>query len=323
MVSARVVLVAAFALALSRWARAEVLLQEDFEDANFTARGYDDIKSKDQAAHVLLSIAGPPEVQPRAGQHCLKISYPKGSTGGWLHARFKNVPEFYCRYYRFFPEGWEWPRGYGPHDTTTFAGSHGAPTDTDLTVYLDFWRSAETYVRVATARQKWGYAGYGEVLRKKGGVANRVAFNVAGPDLVELSRWHCVEYAATLNDAGKANGRLRLWVNGKLCSDMDGLVLVDETHAGILFNSWLLGPYFHNGSHKEQANYMDNLVIATRYVGTLEQAGNQRPRAHFASMELCHIKLTTLLYIAIFSKTSQWSCFRCARRYSNGRGCSG
>ena len=264
-------------------ARGEILLQEDFEDANFPARGYDDIKDKTPSRDVLLSIAGPPEVQPRTGQHCLKISYPLGSTGGWLHTNFKNVPEFYCRYYRLFPEGWEWPQGYGPHDTTTFAGSHGAPTDTDLTIYLDFWKSAETYVRVATSRQKWGYGGYGEVLRKHGGVANRVAFNVAKPDLVQLGKWHCVEYSATLSDAGKSNGRLRLWVNGKLCSDMGGLPLVDEKHAGILFNSWLLGPYFHDGTKKAEWNYMDSLIIATQYIGTLEQAGNQPPRARFTS----------------------------------------
>jgi len=280
---ARCCSVAVALLLLVRGLGAQVLLQEDFEDANFPARGFDDIKDKDQAGHVLLSIAGPPEVQPKTGTHCLKISYPLGSTGGWLHTNFRNVPEFYCRYYRFFPEGWEWPQGYGPHDTTTFAGSHGAPTDTDLTIYLDFWRSAETYVRVATARQKWGYGGYSEVLRKHGGVANSVIFNVAKPDLVELGRWHCVEYSATLSDAGKSNGRLRLWVNGKLCSDLGGLPLVDEKHAGILFNSWLLGPYFHDGTKKEEWNYLDSLVISTQYIGTLEQAGNQPPRARFTS----------------------------------------
>jgi PKD repeat protein len=58
---------------------------------------------------------------------------------------------------------------------------------------------------------------------------------------------------------------------------------VDEKHAGILFNSWLLGPYFHDGTKKEEWNYMDSLVISTQYIGTLEQAGNQPPRARFTS----------------------------------------
>jgi len=258
----------------------EILFQEDFEDEQLRARGWYDIArwGKDRS----LSIAGEPEVKAKTGRGCLKIRYAKGSTGGWMHIRFKKqVREVYCRYYRLFPEGWEWPRGYGPHDSIVFAGSYGVPTDTDLSVYLDFWKTGDTFVRVATARQKWGYGGYAQVLRKHGGVANRLAFNVARPDRVELGKWHCVEYYASLSDAGKENGRLMLWVNGKLVSDLDGLPLVDEKHAGILFNHWMLGPYFHGGSHKEQWNYLDSLVIATRYIGTLEQKGNQPPRARF------------------------------------------
>lgn len=268
-------------MALVPLLRAEILLEEDFEDGNLKARGFYDLHGFGKGPGSLLSVVGPEEVRANTGRRCLKIYYPKGSTGGWMHHDFKGVREFYCRYYRLFPEGWEWPRGYGPHDTTVFAGSYGSPTDTDLTIYLDFWKSAETFVRVATARQKWGYGGYAEVLRKYGGAANRVAFNVAPPDKVVPGRWHCVEYSATLSEAGKENGRLRLWVNGKLCADLRGLPLVDEKHAGILFHHWMLGPYFHGGSHKEQWNYLDSLVISTRYVGTLEQAGNQPPRSRF------------------------------------------
>ncbi|MGB2822626.1 MAG: PKD domain-containing protein, partial [Phycisphaerae bacterium] len=265
---------------LAQQAAGEVLFREDFEDEQLGARGWYDIAKwgPDRS----LSIAGEPEVKARTGNKCLKIRYAKGDTGGWMHARFRKVREVYCRYYRLFPAGWEWPKGYGPHDSIVFAGSYGVPTDTDLSVYLDFWKTGETFVRVATARQEWGYGGYSQVLRKHGGVANRVCFNVARPDKVELGKWHCVEYYARLSDAGKENGRLMLWVNGKLVCDLARLPLVDARHAGILFNHWMLGPYFHGGSHKEQWNYLDSLVIATEYIGTLEQKGNQPPRARFA-----------------------------------------
>jgi len=258
----------------------QILVQEDFEDDDLEARGWSSIAKwgKDKS----LSIAGEPEVKARTGKQCLKIRYTEGDTGGWMHfLPKKQVPEIYIRYYRLFPENWEWPKGYGPHDTIIFAGSYGVPTDTDLSVYLDFWKSSDTYVRVATARQKWGYSGYAQVLRKHGGVANRVAYNVSRADKVKLGEWHCVEYYAKLSDPGVENGHLKLWVNGKLVSDLDGLPLVDEEHGGILFNRWMLGPYFHNGSHKEQWNYLDNLVISTGYIGTLEQNGNRPPRAHF------------------------------------------
>ncbi len=273
-------IVIVLATMLAGAARGEVLVQEDFEDDNLKARGWFDIAKWGEEKS--LSIVGEPEVKAKTGKRCLKIRYAEGDTGGWMHIRLKKeVPEVYVRYYRLFPEGWEWPKGYGPHDTIIVAGAYGVPTDTDLSVYLDFWKSGDTFVRVATARQKWGYGGYGQVLRKHGGVANRVAYNVSKADKVELGKWHCVEYYAKLSDPGKENGRLKLWVNGKMVSDLGGLPLVDEKHGGILFNRWMLGPYFHNGSHKEQWNYLDNLVISTKYIGTLEQDGNQPPRARF------------------------------------------
>ena len=270
-------LVISAVLAYAAWA--EVLVAEDFEDADLAARGWYDIAK--WGPERSLSIAAEPEVRANTGKQCLRIRYAEGDTGGWMHIDFRKVPEVYVRYYRLFPEGWEWPKGYGPHDSIVFAGSYGVPTDTDLSVYLDFWKSADTYVRVATARQKWGYGGYAQVLRKYGGVANRLPFNVAAPDKVQPAKWHCVEHYARLSDPGQDNGHLKLWVNGKLVSDLPGLPLVDEKHAGIGFNHWMLGPYFHGGSHKEQCNYLDSLVIATDYIGTLQQHGNQPPRAHF------------------------------------------
>ena len=269
-----------FVTLLASAAQGEILVREDFEDGHLKDRGWFDLAKWGEEKS--LSIAGEPEVKPKTGTRCLKIRYAEGDTGGWMHTRLKReTPEVYVRYYRLFPEGWEWPKGYGPHDTIVVAGSYGVPTDTDLSVYLDFWKTGDTFVRVATARQKWGYGGYSQVLRKHGGVANRVVYNVSKADKVKLGKWHCVEYYAKLSEPGKENGRLKLWVNGKLVSDLGGLPLVDEQHGGILFNRWMLGPYFHGGSHKEQWNYLDSLVISTKYIGTLEQDGNQPPRARF------------------------------------------
>ncbi|GEM_PF-2764024 len=257
----------------------EVLLQEDFEDVNLPQRGWWDISQ--WGADKGLYIAGEPEVTPRTGKGCLRIRYTKGNTGGWAAHKLRGVKEFYCRYYRFFPEGWEWPQGYGPHDSYVMAGYKGAPTNTDATIYLDFWKSADTLMRVATCQQKWGYNGYADVLRKYGGNRGQTPQNMARPEKVQLGKWHCVEYYARLSDAGKENGELKLWVNGKLVSDLPGLPLVDEKHGGTLFDQFLFGPYYHNGSPKEQRCYLDSLVISTEYIGTLEQKGNQPPMARF------------------------------------------
>jgi len=258
----------------------ETLFEDDFEEGDLRKKGWYDINDKSKEA-TLLSFAGEPEVKSIGGKKCLRIDYPLTHTGGWMHINFKPVDEVYVRYYRLFPEDWEWPKGHGPHDTVIFAGKYVYPTGTDLSVYLDFNNTSNTLVRVATAFQKWGYSGYGEYLRKKGGAGHQVACNVAPPDKVQLGKWHCVEYYAKLSDPGKENGRLKLWVNGKLCCDLGSLCLVDEKHSGIRFDHLILGPYFHRGSHKVQHCYMDGIVISTGYVGTIEQKGNQPPQARF------------------------------------------
>ena len=48
-----------------------------------------------------------------------------------------------------------------------FGGAWDAPTNTDFSLYLDFWMSGETVVRVATAKQKLGYGGWGKYMREK------------------------------------------------------------------------------------------------------------------------------------------------------------
>ena len=264
------------------WARAEILLEEGFEDSKLKERGFFDINKGNQEGNK-LAVVGEDETKPFSGKGCLRIGYPrKGSTGGWMHHKLKGVPEFYCRYYRYFPEGWEWPKGYGPHDNMIIAGKYSNPTSNDLALYLDFWNTSETFVRVATAKQKWGYAGYTKVLSRKGGRATSLPYNVEEPELITNGKWHCIEFHGKMNDPGKENGQLRLWVNGRLVSDLGNLPLRDEDHSTILFNRWLLGPYFHGGSHKAQRNYMDALVVSTEYVGTVEQKGNQPPRARFS-----------------------------------------
>ena len=90
-------------------ASAEVLVQEDFEDERLAERGWYDIAK--WGLQKSLSIAAAPDVKAVSGKGCLKIRYAKGDTGGWMHVRFpKEVTEVYCRYYRLFPKGWEWPK---------------------------------------------------------------------------------------------------------------------------------------------------------------------------------------------------------------------
>lgn len=260
--------------------RAETIFQEDFETGDLKARGWIDLKDKAADGTVILGVVGAEEVKPVSGQGCLRIGYTVGSTGPWMHVQFpKEVREVYCRFYRLFPEGWRWPGGYGPHDTAVFAGPwHGAPTRAEFEILGDFDNNSNSFLRLYP-----GPSWKRKMVQNLSGGIDRVGHNVSEAQKVVLGKWHCVEYHCKLSAPGKSDGVVRMWVNGQLVSELTGMPLLEEKQAGFLFNRWMLGAYYHGGSPKVQHNYMDALVIATQYVGTLEQKGNQPPRARFSS----------------------------------------
>jgi hypothetical protein len=43
-------------------------------------------------------------------------------------------------------------------------------------------------------------------LRKYGGVANRLPYNVSRVDIIKPDQWHCVEYYSKLSEPGHADG---------------------------------------------------------------------------------------------------------------------
>jgi len=145
-----------------------------------------------------------------------------------MHRNFRGVREFYCRYYRLFPQGWEWPRGYG-RTILWFSPDRSAlpPTRT----YPSTWISGEPETRLYASRR-----------RDRSG-ATAVTVRCCAGMAVLPTRWHTmsprriasnwgrgsgVEYYARLSDPGAKNGALKLWVNGKLVGDLDGLPLIDE-----------------------------------------------------------------------------------------------
>jgi len=277
----RQVLVSLFALGvLMGVARGEILLYEDFEDKPKTVRwmgsgGWFEPKFEPGSGMELTT-----EVKCPKGQQCVKYNIKQGKKGsGGMFHKVKPVDKMHYRYYRMFPEGWEWPKGYGPHDGMIFGGKWQSPTHTDFSLYLDFWMSRETVVRVATRFQKLGYGGWGKYMRDKYGRAPNGAqgfpYNKSKPDLIESGKWHCVEFMAKLSTPGKEDGEVRLWVNGKLVSEYTDVPLRDENHPDLKMDMVFMAPYFHPGSPKDQTHYLDEIVISTEYIGPV---GYQKPK---------------------------------------------
>jgi len=253
----------------------EVLLFEDFEQAPKTAAWMKPGGWFDQEFKAGSGCEITDQVPAAGGKRCLQynLKKTKQGSGGMFHL-VKPVDTLYYRYYRKFEKEWEWPKGYGPHDGMVFGGSWDAPTKTDLSVYVDFWQSADTVARIATAKQKIGYDGWNDWLKKRDQLApvggNGFSWNKSKPDKIEPGKWHCVEVMVKLNAPGKEDGVVRLWVNGKLVSEHSNLPLRDEAHPDLLLNMIFLAPYFHPGSPKDQTHWADQIVVATKYVGPLK-----------------------------------------------------
>ena len=222
---------------------------------------------------------------PAGGKQCLQFSLKQGKqgSGGMFHL-IAPSEIIYLRYYRRFAEDWQWPVGYGPHDAMLFGGTFQAPTDTDLSIYADFWMTGDTVLRIATARQRLGYEGWHQYLRDRcprakaqdppGG--NQFPWNRSVPDKIVPGRWHCVEAMVKLSTPGKDDGEVRLWVNGKLVSEYTDVPLRDAQHPDLKLNMVFLAPYFHPGSPRDQTHWADAIVVATSYIGPIAAGAAKR-----------------------------------------------
>ena len=210
-----------------------------------------------------------------SGKRSLEFTVEQGAkgSGGFFH-KVKPVELMYVRYYRMFAKDWEWwKEGYGPHDTEIYGGKFVRPTDKDIGVYTDFWRTGDTMLRVGTPLQK-GVPNMREQLGDRYGKltpGNGFPWNVAEPDKIVPGKWFCVETMAKLNTPGEKDGVVKLWVNGKLVTSVEDLILRDEEHADITFDMWFLGPYYHPGVPKTQKTYIDAIVVSTSPIGPLAE----------------------------------------------------
>lgn len=108
---------------------------------------------------------------------------------------------------------------------------------------------------------------------------NSTFWDSTGPAFVN-NQWHHVEFHAVMNSTtgGIANpdGILRLWVDGTLVIDYTNVYLRTGDNPNRKFNQLLLAPYIGDGSPIAQDLWIDNLVVADRPSGS--QAGQPAPK---------------------------------------------
>ena len=91
---------------------------------------------------------------------------------------------------------------------------------------------------------------------------------VPRPDFIpELDRWYCYEFMLQANTPGQRDGRVALWVDGKLIADFPNFRFRDV--ASLTINTFGIGLYLHPNNLRENRKWFDDVVAATSYIGPI------------------------------------------------------
>lgn len=142
---------------------------------------------------------------------------------------------------------------------------------------LENWRGEATtaspgflniYIYHPEQRSQWGDHLFptGQVMPN-----TSLAFDF-GPDFVsrsdvipELDRWYCYEFMVKANTPGMRDGRIAVWLDGKLTADFPNLRLRDV--ASLKIDRFGLSYHIYSNPSGPSKKWYDNVVAATSYIG--------------------------------------------------------
>ncbi len=258
-----------------------VVLAEGFEDDRLPERGFYDLK--DWGKNLKIT-----EEEHADGTHSLEVFYPKGSTGPWLRApRLKGYETLYVRYYRNWEKDWDWggPGDGNGHDGMIYLEPPGGPEHTyqeahKLRIYLECaskvygpWKRGFFGICISQKGQDptlfESYKGFEAQGARVSGNEFRFPTVTGKRTPIVPGRWYCIETMVRMNTVGQADGAVKQWIDGVLTFDVDGIILRDGNNPELKVRQWWLGPYFHDGTTKNQSSFLDALVVATEYIGPI------------------------------------------------------
>lgn len=93
---------------------------------------------------------------------------------------------------------------------------------------------------------------------------------VARPDIVPaLGRWYCYELMVKPNAPGKRNGRIAMWLDGKLIADFQNLSL--RANYDLKIDRISIDLHVKNNTRGEARKWIDNVVAAKSYIGPVHR----------------------------------------------------
>jgi hypothetical protein len=237
-----------------------VLVFDDFEEEDWAAYWGDAFEDRNtrvrttEPAHVFRGLAACEE------------RHQEGSHNPFdLQQRFQGHDEVYLRWYTMLDEGYEVDRGVkmsglaARDDTRPYKGAGIRPNGKDkfscrLTLHRDWTPVFYTYHMDQLGR-------YGDILEQ----------NVGTPVKLETMRWYCLEMMLKANSAPKADGELKLWIDGDLKGHYDCIRFRDVNT--LRADRCSLSAYFGGSwsSPKDQRRWVDDYVVASAYVGPTQE----------------------------------------------------
>ena len=111
--------------------------------------------------------------------------------------------------------------------------------------------------------------------------------NAAANISFQRGRWYAVEYQVVLNNPGRSDGAVRLWVDGQQVAARTGLNIRGTAGTDAKLNTVKIGGWYSNAANGNScANpsqpsklHMDDVAIATSYIGLGAPVGLDAPDA--------------------------------------------
>jgi hypothetical protein len=103
-----------------------------------------------------------------------------------------------------------------------------------------------------------------------------------GPDFIsrpnvipDRGRWYAYELMVQANTPGLLDGRVAMWLDGKLIADFTNLRLRDTT--SLKMDKFTLGLHVKTNNLAVAKKWYDNVVAATSYIGPMVSGGSRPP----------------------------------------------
>jgi len=272
--------------------RADVLLEEHFDDSNLRARGWFDATNVDIVANDCVHGS------------CLRYHWNTGDVTpsglGPLRIEFPATTVVYLRYHARYSANWRFRTAYGPHEIQFLTNADDrwiGPAETHLTAYVEHTEGRPTLTGqdtlnidqarlntdlTHTTERRGAHGcngdadGYGVGDCYNAGSLHRNGKRWGDPGFAVFTStpgryfqgdWHDIIVEFRLNDvtssSTKANGHVRYWFDGAPVVDIQDMVWRTGANPAMAFRELVVGTYYHDGAPEPQDWFIDELLLAT------------------------------------------------------------